>query len=420
MSTIEKWETISRYEAEDFTDRVLTTDTWSEEAFLVIVNKYKLKARPTLAEATIHARAFLNKYVGGQETGLSDNIRCLLHYIKKDDKFLLEDNYNGNVEINNAGTVAERTTFERDTTQIISTSGEGPSHTGTEMGGSPQLMSVDDCKQWYATLWKALQETPEVAITYLGYLALICLRLGVKESNSVGMHIKRKFHENYYHFWKLSPLKLTKVPGPSQTFIALAKAEIEKGSSGLTAILADMVYSYGLTGTPDDHKGILMSACLLSFRKLGMSTLHWLQAASDKTGCKVVTLMKYMATQRYASTNDALIEVITKYMMVPTEKSWPWARLFMGNAFIKLSGTVDKEYAAIMMSIAVGGDRDSPMWDIMQFSSISNTDKTAIIETARKISFKIAELDRTRGFTQEAQSLNSVVLPAETDPLLQI
>nr|CAI5825151.1 unnamed protein product [Callosobruchus analis] len=215
-------------------------------------------------------------------------------------------------------------------------------------------------------------------VSAMGYLALICFRLTVKDALSVESHIAAHAGEKLMNFFPQFAFR-GPIPPPHAACYRILNAVFARGSPDGRLFLSYFVSAFWGGQSPDDQlRGFLRSACMLSLGDVGLGLISWVTKAHKSLGISLAEYLSYLYTKSFQ--RDLLtIRDFSQEYIVAGQQTWPWARIFNEGALTEIS----LQSAPLLTLTSVGicaSNSQEDLWGIPQLSSFKDS---PLIKTAK-------------------------------------
>ncbi|GAB0087025.1 hypothetical protein DMENIID0001_012800 [Sergentomyia squamirostris] len=333
-------------------------------------------SRTTLANAKKHALNFLKFYAGTviSVSDLTSTMKELWAAMKFGEQYLFSDS----LFDDNATSLSPLQTLEAPALSawkffVESASGNSiASVPKVNVAGRALEVTNSMVNNWYNNLVLILEETsdsrsqpevsPQQAVNYLGYLAMVSARLCIKDPIQVTRYIVSNTYSRLHSITRIGDLGqggqyVVPMDSSSMEFLAL---NFKKGSEAFPKLLH--MVTEGFCQASDTQSGVFKSAIILSIALTGMAPYSWWVKCKQTLKLSPGDLAGCFAAPRYMSYLLCIHEFETLCYNPKADPRWIFARLYSDNVWANYAIQQLSEGTLLAAALSEKGNRAAAIW----------------------------------------------------------
>lgn len=249
-------------------------------------------------------------------------------------------------------------------------------------------------------IWSALHHDPPTEATtnahqMLGFMALICSRLCVKETSQVQRYFQTRATKAY--IGTCNPRKLAlALPVPCPDFLRQVAHTFPKGSLRQRELFSYLVgarraYDYIAKPVegyePSQIKcGYLDAGCLIHLSMNGLGLISLLLGTSYELGAPIGWILQAITDSIAVNSARVAMKFLKTYhSLTRWEMTWQWSRLIDDSNFTNLALRNHIIFGSRLAAIYMLKSKDQGIWEMLAFSKLSDGQKNAATEWGRKV-----------------------------------
>ncbi|APG78832.1 hypothetical protein 1 [Wenling crustacean virus 11] len=247
--------------------------------------------------------------------------------------------------------------------------------------GDDEPITPPDIVGFQETMLKYIMIAPGNSYMVLGFLAMICFRIIVRDPKAIRLYFANQRRILALISSCTGVVMRTGIPAPTAAFLDDLVVSIPKGQTIASEVLADMTYLLIKSGPASPVVRFLEGGCMVHLSGNGLGLIDLIDRVANKYEVTIAMVLSLLLTSRSVKSVGRVVEFLVN---APKILSWKWSRAITDRAFQDLRVQNNLTLTGYVVALAAEADAESEIWKIRALEDLPAATKAQAIAWAKQ------------------------------------